>query len=366
MAPISPSGSITEVPKAERPPTSAQTSLPFMPAGELAENFPSFHGVTGRSPAIRRLIQQMRRIAPYLTLATINGEAGTGKNLVARALHAAGPVAEHGSFVPCLATSFFAVPQTEPHSKWSAEILLHAHGGMLFLDGIHRLSPSQQEHLAEFLRWFEDCRLEAHPAGYSARCDELPAPPATGRPAQIICSSSLPLNRLQAEVGFRQDLMTRLGSIRFHLPPLTERREDIPMLAQVFIQRFVRTYGKTVRGLGPGVIAPLLRYSWPGNVRELENVITAAALETESQWIGPTDLPPLQDLSRHQSRELSNRTENSGADLNLDSVVRKHVAAVLEHTRGNKLRAAQLLGISRSTLYRILAAQGNSAFSEPQ
>ena len=118
-------------------------------------------------------------------------------------------------------------------------------------------------------------------------------------PAQIVFSTSLSLRNPGNLDGFREDLASRLCSVRFHLPPLTQRREDIPLLAQIFIQRFARLYGKPVRGLGPGTIAPLLRHTWPGNVRELEETITAAALETESQWIRPIDLPPLNANHRH-------------------------------------------------------------------
>jgi DNA-binding NtrC family response regulator len=343
----------------------AQVSLAFM-ASEQVENFPSIHGLTGRSPVMRRLIQQMQRMAPHLTLATIEGEDGTGRNLAARALHAAGPAAQ-GPFVPCLATQFFrqtdvaAAEITNGH-LWSDSDLRQAHGGMLFLDRVHQLSPAQQKMLADFLHWFDDRHVRSR--RYSSAETGAGEQPfnQTALPTQIVFSSSVPLRNPGSVSGFREDLASRLCSVRFRLPPLTERREDIPLLAQIFVQRFARAYSKPVRGLGPGTIAPLLRHPWPGNVRELEETITAAALETESQWIRPIDLPTLAKGARHSLPDGS--LETADADFNLDLAIRNHVTRILARTRGNKLRAAQLLGISRSTLYRILAAQSSPQPSE--
>jgi DNA-binding NtrC family response regulator len=230
---------------------------------------------------------------------------------------------------------------------------------MLFLDRVDQLSPEQQETLADFLHWFDNrhFRTRQHSSALNGT-GEQPAP------AQIVFSSSTPLRGPGAASGFREDLASRLCSVRFYLPPLTERREDIPLLAQIFVQRFARAYGKPVRGLGPGTIAPLLRHRWPGNVRELEETITAAALDTESQWIRPVDLPVLSATARQNS---SNGNSDSGADsdFNLDRAIRNHVTRVLVRTKGNKLRAAQLLGISRSTLYRILATPHSDAPAQP-
>jgi DNA-binding NtrC family response regulator len=334
-------------------------------SGEV-EHYPSIHGLTGRSPAMRRLIQQMQRMAPHLTLATIEGEEGTGRTLAAHALHAAGPAPE-GPFVPCPATQFFAVESMAPagvdgYQRWSEAVLLKAHGGMLFLDRVHQLSRDQQEMLADFLHWFDDRQFRARlpPTIASVLRDQhFTEEPL---PAQIVFSTSISLRSPDGVAHFREDLASRLCSVRFHLPPLAQRREDIPLLAQLFIQRFTRLYGKPVRGLGPGTITPLLRHTWPGNVRELEETISAAALDTESHWIRPIDLPPLNASTRQNQTPGS--TENAADDdFNLDRAIRNHVTRALARTRGNKLRAAQLLGISRSTLYRILAAQPGDTYS---
>ncbi len=227
---------------------------------------------------------------------------------------------------------------------------------MLFLDRVHQLSAKQQLSLADFLHWFDD--------RHSRALDPVTAAPSSAAepyaeetlPAQIVFSTSVSLRNPGSLAGFREDLASRLCSVRFYLPPLSQRREDIPILGQLFIQRFARIYAKPVRGLGPGAIGPLLRYPWPGNVRELEETITAAAQQTESHWIRPIDLPPLTAHLRPGSPSGNGET-SPDADFNLDHAIRNHVNRVLTRTKGNKLRAAQLLGISRSTLYRILATQ---------
>lgn len=315
---------------------------------------------------MRRLIQQMRRMAPHLALATIEGDHGTGLTLAARALHAAGP-APAGPFVPCLATQFFTpenptAAASDKPQRWSTSILDAAHAGMLFLDRVHQLSVAQQESLADFLHWFDDrhCRARHRPS--SASEANIQRGVGEALPAQIVFATSVSLRNPTSHGRFRDDLASRLCSVRFYMPPLAQRREDIPLLAQIFIQRFARIYGKPVRGLGPGAMTPLLRYSWPGNVRELEETITAAALETESQWIRPIDLPSLAANTRQADPHPSSEAA-AEPDFTLDQAIRSHVSRVLSRTRGNKLRAAQLLGISRSTLYRILAANPGNAGS---
>ena len=342
-------------------PPAPQSTLNF-PAPDPLASAAIFHGMAGRSPSMRRLFDQMDRIAPQITLATIEGEEGTGKTLAARALHAAGATANK-RFVPCLASLFFAESastDTTDWSKtdWSTEILDQASSGMLYLDRVHDLTSGQQTRLANFLIWFDDQQTIG--AQLAADGDAT-----RSLPRQIVFSSCVSLRRLISTAGMRHDLVSRLSAIRLLLPALHERREDIPLLAQLFIQRFARAYGKPVRGLGPGTIAPLLRHSWPGNVRELESVITSAALETESQWIRPIDLPFLAPRSLNPHDASSPQSETSAAadpasELNLDRAIHHHVARTLRLTRGNKLRAAQLLGISRSTLYRILAGTGHS------
>jgi DNA-binding NtrC family response regulator len=300
---------------------------------------------------MHRLFRQMRWAAPHLRVAAIEGESGTGKTLAAETLHRLGPGSAR-AFVPCLATVFFAEPR-QPR-------LDEARGGMLYLHHIDDLDPEQQLRLSELLNWFE----HAHHPGSSAQT-----------PLQILVSSIEPLRRLAATGHMQAGLSHHLTAIRLVVPPLRHRREDIPLLAQHFLDEFSREYHKPVRGLGPGSLGPLLRYNWPGNVRELASVLRAAALSIDGQWVRPIDLPSFEALDINpphgadsagsddpagpQSASTSHATASGVVplteDLSLSAAVHRHIASVLVRTNGNKLRAARLLRISRSTLYRILA-----------
>ena len=175
-------------------------------------------------------------------------------------------------------------------------------------------------------------------------------------PRQFFVASSKPLRQLSAGGELRADLSYRLTAIRFELPPLRERREDIGVLANWFATRYGAVHGKAVRGLGPGSLARLLTHDWPGNVRELETVITNAAVDCPGQWIRPIDIPPLLNPQAAAAAASSAPTGENDPNLdpNLDRMILRHVTEVLAKTGGNKLRAARLLGISRSTLYRLL------------
>ncbi|HEY0759638.1 MAG TPA: sigma 54-interacting transcriptional regulator [Acidisarcina sp.] len=305
------------------------------PGDRLSLPVSSFHGMAGRSPAMRRFFSQIQLTAPHLRIATLEGEDGTGKTLAARTLHALGPFSRE-PFVPCLASLFLAESHATLALPWCPALADQARGGMLFLDRVDDLEPRQQAQLFEFLLWFDDQHER------SARGASTP-------PHQVVVSSNSSLRRMAAAGGIRGDLCSRLTAIRFMLPPLRERREDIPLLAQFLAQRFSQTFRKPIRGLAPDTLPPLVRYSWPGNVRELESVISSAALQTESQWIRSIDLPPLPGPATPEAQLSEN-------DFNLDRVIARHIERTLERTRGNKLRAASMLGISRSTLYRILGS----------
>lgn len=283
---------------------------------------------------MRRLFGQIELTAPYLRIATIEGEDGTGKSLAARTLHGLGPL-ERGPFVPCLAVIFFSAQHSSLELPWCPSLLAQATGGTLFLDRVDMLDGPQQARLLEFLLWFDDQQERSLKS--------------SDTPRQAIVSSTMSLRRMAAADALRGDLCSRLTAIRFVLPPLRERREDIPLLAHLFALQFSQKFRKSIRGLAPETLPLLLRHSWPGNVRELESVITSAALHTESQWIRSMDLPILPGNVSAEVRQLQN-------EFNLDHVILRHVERTLERTRGNKLRATSMLGISRFTLYRILGS----------
>jgi DNA-binding NtrC family response regulator len=303
----------------------ALTSPEERPAsGELA----CLGDMVGRSLIMQRLFSRLRQAAPHLRIVAIEGEAGTGKALTARTLHALGPAAT-ASFVVCAASRFV--------SAETQALLEEVRGGALFLTRLSDLTPDQQSRLVDFLEWWEHC------SGRDAQ---------NSLPRQLFVSSCKPLRQLSASGDLRADLSYRLTAIRFELPPLRERRDDIALLADWFATRNGASHGKPVRGLGPGSLARLLSHHWPGNVHELETVLTNAAMDCPGQWIRPIDIPPLMHGAKPQIPAADDAISDD--DPNLDRMILRHVTQVLTRTGGNKLRAAQLLGISRSTLYRLL------------
>lgn len=308
----------------------------------------SFGQMAGRSPAMQRLFSQMRHTARHLRIAAIEGEGGTGKLLAARTLHEFGAADPQAPFVPCVASQFFESPSaislvpSRPAARqdFSANpALRQAAGGTLVLTRIDELSGGQQALLIELLQWIDH--------QYMLRAfDSIPR--------RVLCLSGQSLRKLASASVLRPDLASRLTAIRFSLPPLRERREDIPLLAEIFAQRFSATHGKPIRGLGPQTLPHLVPHTWPGNVRELESVIYAASLGCQSQWIRPIDLPALNAAPVMPSPPMDQHNPEADEDPNLDRAIMRHIQRVLAKVEGNKLRAAKLLGISRSTLYRLL------------
>lgn len=286
-------------------------------------------GVIAISHAMRRLLVQVECAAPHLRIATMEGEPGTGKTMLASLLHQRGPAA--------------SAPMIKRDAReWLLEIAGEPdafQAGMLYLEGIDQLSMEEQHVLL--------------------RATKRAMEPVSGKPMQLIVASNRPLRRLVAQGSFLPDLAYRLTAVRFAIPPLRERREEIGPLSQLFVNQFAHKYSKQVRGLGPGALSRLLTHPWPGNVRELSSVLEAACLEIEGQWIRAIDLP----LTPAAATAITTETKPQPAeDLSLEGAVRRHVSRVLTLTRGNKLRAANLLGISRSTLYRMLAGDSTLHF----
>jgi len=308
----------------------------------------SFGQMAGRSHVMQRLFGQMRYTARHLRVATIEGERGTGKMLAARTLHEFGPRPQ-SPFVPCATAQLLdfqpaiaLVPhRLTPKPEFSAlPALKQSCRGTLVLTRIDELSPAHQASLLDLLQWIDHQHI-------LRALDSIPH--------RVLCLSSQPLRKLGSTGALRSDLANRLTAIRFALPPLRERREDISLLADLFAQRFSETHGKPVRGLGPQALPHLYHYSWPGNVRELESVISSASLACHGQWIRPIDLPAL-TASPNPTSSAAEPLHNSAPDddPNLDRAILRHIQRVLTRAEGNKLRAAKLLGISRSTLYRLL------------
>jgi DNA-binding NtrC family response regulator len=166
---------------------------------------------------------------------------------------------------------------------------------------------------------------------------------------RIIAATNKPLGTLVAQEKFREDLFYRLSVVTISVPPLRERREDVPLLANHFLRRFAGANGRAVTEICPAALALMVGYDWPGNVRELENVVERAVALTANAVVHPDDLPP---------KLAGGEGPAADSSLSLRGVVARHVKSVLTHARGNKKLAAQLLGIHRRTLYRLTKRYG--------
>jgi DNA-binding NtrC family response regulator len=274
--------------------------------------------VVGVSAAWRKLLMQAEMAAPHLQVGTIEGEHGSGKQTLARYVFGRSQLAA-GAFRRRDAREWLA---TDANPAGLA--------GFTYLDRVDLLAPPGQGLLLGVLKALQD------------------RPPGQ---AIVITSSETSLRQMAGQGLILPDLAFRLTAIRFGIPPLRQRREDIAPLAQALLERLCNRYQQRPVLLGPGALARLLQHNWPGNVRELASVLETALLEAVNGIIRSTDLA-IPDGPMVQSAPLPNAQLDN---LSLDAVIRHHVEYVLDLNRGNKLRAAQQLSISRSTLYRILA-----------
>jgi len=305
--------------------------------------------ITGRSPSMIRLYLEIARVAPSRTTALITGESGTGKELVARSIHKHSPRAARGFVaVNCGALTetlleaelFGAMKGSYTGANIDRKGLWEeADGGTLFLDEIGETSQAMQ---VKLLRALQEGEIRPVGATRSRQVD-----------ARIIAATN---KDLEAEVKagrFREDLFYRLSVVTLHLPPLRERRTDIPLLAENFLRRAVPEGERPLR-LSDEALACLVAYDWAGNVRELQSAIEHAVLHARDGEVTPDDLPP-----RLQSEDLRRAARHSPlsalyADLpTFDEMERRYLLHVMETTGGNRSRAAEVLGINRRTLYRM-------------
>ena len=295
--------------------------------------------LTGNSAAMERLRLQVRRIGPHFRTVLVSGEPGCGKELVARALHRLSQGADR-PFVVCHAATLDDAPAGQPDSNRAnvgsvdriAALMRTANGGTLFLDEIGEMPLEVQGELLRVLRrleWSQD-RLSA-----------------TQKPGvRMIASSSQEIRGLVSAGRFRQELYRRIATLEITVPPLKERMEDLPELAGDFLGRFALMYGKRVERIAEDAMERLMTHRWPGNVRELENLMRNSVLLSDGVELLVRDLPEFAADLRGDS--------TTGGVMKLEDVVERHVLHVLKICSGNKLRAAEVLGISRSTLYRML------------
>ena len=266
----------------------------------------------------RKLLAQAEVVGPHLQVAAIEGEQGSGKQTLARYLHARSLLAR----LPF---------QRRDAREWLATYVnLAVFAGFFYLDRVDLLAAPEQERLLEILKAMQD----------------LPR----GR-AMLTASSRTSFRQLTSEGMLLPDLASRLTAMRFAVPPLRKRREDIAALAQFLLEQLRARHRQQRVMFGPGALARLLQHNWPGNVRELASVLEAAILESSNGVIRAEDLPL---PSTSEVREEPKAIAQPAPSLDLHAVILSHVRYVLDLNRGNKLRSARQLGISRSTLYRIL------------
>jgi len=315
-----------------------------------------FEGMIGRSPLILETFARIRRVAPHYQTVLVSGATGTGKELVARALHHLSPRAA-GPFVVCNCS---ALVETLLESELfgyvrgaftgaaqdKTGIFEQANGGTVFLDEIGELSAPAQAKLLRVLQQREVQRVGS------------PTPHSVD--VRVIGATNRQLRAMVADGHFRDDLYYRLSMVEISLPPLVDRKEDLPLLQKYFVERFAQQYGKQIRGITRRAQLRMAAYSWPGNVRELENVIGNAAMMTQGSTIDVSDLPEL----LKETASIGSRADEDM--LSLHEVQNRHLARVLERVGGNKARAAEILGISRTTIYEMLSKMNeNESESDP-
>ena len=305
-------------------------------------------GLIAQSPAMHAVLDLVERVAPTDATVLIQGESGTGKEVIAKAIHHASVRAAR----PFVAVNCGAVPETLLESELfgyargaftgaagsKLGLFEEADGGTLFLDEIAEMPAALQVKLLRALQSGEVRRLGAT---QTATID-----------VRVLAATNGDLATRIAQGSFREDLFYRLNVIQMVLPPLRDRREDIPALAEHFLVRAAAKLGRTLR-LSPGALERLLRYPWPGNVRELENAIERAAILARTETVEPDDLPP------HVSAGLQlGPSPALPRQITLAEAERAHILTTLERFGRNHSGAAEALGIGRTTLWRKLKEYG--------
>jgi DNA-binding NtrC family response regulator len=305
-----------------------------------------FHGLIGKSPAMLEMFDRARKVARHFTNVLISGPTGAGKELVARALHEMSP-ASQARFAVCNCSAMVDTlleSQLFGHVRGSftgatdtrAGIFEYADGGTVFLDEVGETSLAMQSKL---LRVIQNREIQ-----------RVGSPEVRKITVRLIAATNRDLRTEVLAGRFREDLFYRLSTMELRVPSLAQRPEDIPALVQYFLKKYSEAYGKPIRGLTRRAQLLLLQHNWPGNVRELENVLSSAAITTTLDFIDVDDLPGL--LQKPRGR--NGGAEENWRPLPLEEIRRMHIERVLESCKGNRVRAAQLLGIGRTSLYRYL------------
>jgi DNA-binding NtrC family response regulator len=297
--------------------------------------------LTGASPAIERVVDQIRHVAPTRAMVLIEGERGAGKSRVARAIHQGSPRRDGpfvrvslGALEPVQAEAALFGDEDTAEGRGGFE---RAHRGTLFLDEIDRASLALQSRLLGAIRG----RGPDEPADAAARRADV----------RILAASDQDLAALARGGRFRADLLERLGAVRIAVPPLRERREDIPRLVERFVQEANRTHARRIGGMTHGALDRLATHDWPGNVAELRDQIESMVLAAHGRRrLDLSDLPAALRGQSRDGREAALPVLAPG--MTVEEAERHLIAATLRHTGGHKPKAAAMLGIGLRTLYR--------------
>jgi two-component system, NtrC family, response regulator HydG len=299
----------------------------------------------GQSANMRRVFELIERVAPSRAAVAISGESGTGKEVVARSLHNLSPRREK----PFVAINCASIPATLMESEIfghergaftgadqrRAGVFELAHGGTLFLDEVGEIPIELQ---AKLLRVLEEGRLRRLGGKVEVDVD-----------VRVVCATNRDLKAEIKRQAFREDLFFRLNVFQIPLPPLRDRREDIPLLVQHFVEKFNSDSGKRVAGVHPQAMELLRGYEWPGNIRELRNAVERAVILCDGTLLTREHLPP--DMAGSSPEKASFKLPFG---LTLDLVEKEYILTSLERNGGNKARTAEMLGVSEKTLYNKL------------
>ncbi len=302
-----------------------------------------FSNILGRCSAMNRLFETMALVAPSEATLLIEGESGTGKELIANAIHQNSPRSER----PLIKVNCAALPETLLES----ELFGHekgaftgatarkqgrfqlAHKSSIFLDEIGEMAPTTQ---AKILRVLQEREFEPVGSTQTIKVD-----------TRVIAATNKNLEEEISAGHFREDLYYRINVVVLQVPPLRERREDIPLLADSFLKQYAQKNNRPIHGFTPRAVDLLMRHDWPGNVRELENVVERAVIMSRGDMITPLDFPEM-------LKNLDNELQASHVDLtpgrSLKEVEKDMILHTLAETGGNRTHAAKILGISRRTL----------------
>ncbi len=312
------------------------------------------HNIIGQSPVMVKLLETVAQVAPSEATVLLTGESGTGKGLIAGAIHFNSPRKE-GPFVKinCAAiTETLLESELFGHEKGAFTgadrrkegCFLQANGGSLFLDEVSEMSLGMQVKLLQVLQEREIKRVGGEKV--------IPVD------VRVVVATNKDLQNLILRGLFREDLYYRLNVIRLEIPPLRQRREDVPLLAQRFLEMFAEKNRKTIKGFTPRAMDGLIRYDWPGNVRELMNSVERAVVLTQSDYLG-SDVFPIIPGAEKEAVEPFTAFGDVSADLTtLDQIKKVTILRTLESTGGNKSETARRLGITRKTLHKKLKEYG--------